>query len=334
MSGIGHAIVGIDPGATFGIAIIGLDGRKRHTASTTGGFPDAARLIEEGCTPSLVACDTNPAPEAALRLASYFSCRLYFPRESIREWEKNAIARGAGIADSHQRDAYCAAVYAYRAHANKLRQIDALDGLAEEEKSRVKHLLLRGVRVQDAFLLLREPEERDARGRGAGEHAREGSARAPAAVASPSELKLRLETLARQNTNLRMANERLETEKAALSSRLRLLENGVRQTLLRESEYRRLRHRLSQSLAKLSQTGRMAGARHGQKKPENKGQQAQVGRHGQTADSGGTARHGGGAFAPTGEKNRHSEGINSLIEPNVDLERLVEEYRKSRKNLM
>ena len=33
-------------------------------------------------------------------------------------------------------------------------------------------------------------------------------------------------------------------------------------------------------------------------------------------------------------KTGRSEGINSLGEPNVDLERLVEEYRKSRKNLM
>ena len=38
MAEIRHIIVGIDPGATFGIAAIGLDGRKVAMRSTMGGF--------------------------------------------------------------------------------------------------------------------------------------------------------------------------------------------------------------------------------------------------------------------------------------------------------
>lgn len=297
-----YAIVGIDPGATYGIAIIGLSGRKMELCSTSKGFSEAARLIEERCTPSLVACDTNPAPEAALRLASYFSCRLFVPRESMREEEKNAVAKGASARDSHQRDSYSAAVFAWRLHQNRLRQIDALSGLAEEEKERVKHLLLRGVRVQDAFLLLREP--------GKGERQNEGERKlsAPSKPVSPEELRARLEFLARQNANLRMANDRLEEEKAALMQRLRLLENGVRKTLMREGEYRRLRHQLQQSLARLSE-------RKGKRQAHGKGSQPPQ----------------QGKAQP---QKAHSEGINSLGEPNLDLERLVEEYRKGRKNFM
>jgi len=284
--------VGIDPGATFGIALAGLDGRKIALRSTSGGFSDAARIIEQLGTPSLVACDTNPAPEAALRLASYFSCRLFAPRQNVREEEKRQVARGACTQNAHERDAYCAAVLAWRASQNKLRQIDALEGLAHAEKEKVKHLLLRGVRVQDAFMMLREPEKEVAH------------AKAPAAMktASPGELRARLESLARENANLRLALERLEEEKAALMHRLRLMENGVRESVMRDSEFRKLRFQLQQAANRLKWRGKPKTA-HGQQ------MQAQKKRE---------------------EPARGKEAINK-IEPEIDLERLVADYRKGRK---
>jgi predicted RNase H-like nuclease (RuvC/YqgF family) len=310
--------VGIDPGATFGIAAVGLDGQGIALRSTMGGFSDAARVIEGMGTPSLVACDTNPAPEAALRLASYFSCRLFVPRASVREEEKRQVARGAGTANSHERDAYCAAVFAYRAHANRLRQIDALSELARSEKERIKHLLLRGVRVQDAFLMLREPEKEAPR-----------RAKAPAAMktASSEEIRARLESLVRENANLRMSVERLEEEKAALLHRLRLMENGVRRSVLRDSEFRKLRFQLQNAMAKL-QRGLPASEPRGSD-PMNR---LSWKRSGKTAHS---QLHG-----KKGEKEQKTEkpepdesreGINSLGEQELDLERLVAEYRKGRR---
>jgi len=294
-----HVIVGIDPGATFGIALVGLDGRRLALRYTMGGFSEAARIIEALGTPSLIACDTNPAPEAALRLASYFSCRLFVPRASVREEDKRQVARGAGTANSHERDAYCAAVFAYRAHANKLRQIDALEGLEGAEKDRIKHLLLRGVRVQDAFMMLREPEKTEAAAR----------AREPAKMktATPDELRARLESLARENANLRISLERLEEEKAALMHRLKLLENGARQSVLRDSEFRKLRFQLQQAVNRLSWRKKKGTAHYQQaaKKEEPKRKEAKP-------DAGG-------------------EQINSLGEQELDLERLVSEYRKGRR---
>ena len=312
-----HIIVGLDPGATFGIAAVGLDGKKVALRSTLGGFSDAARIIETFGTPSLVACDTNPAPEAALRLASYFSCRLFVPRQSVREDDKRSVAHGAGTSNTHERDAYCAAVFAYRAHANKLRQIDALEGLEHGEKERIKHLILRGYRVLDAFMLLREPEK-------------EGATRekAPSAMktASSGELRIRLESLARENANLRLALERLEEEKAALMHKLRLMENGVRQSVLRDSEFRKLRFQLQNAMNRLSWKGKKRTA-HCQpplknfkrnfsavenyristtmKKEEPRKKEAK------TADD--------------------MERINNLSEPEIDLERIVAEYRKGRR---
>ena len=313
-----HIIVGIDPGATFGIAAIGLDGRKIALRSTMGGFSDAARMIETIGTPSLVACDTNPAPEAALRLASYFSCRLFIPRQSVREEDKRQVARGAGTSNTHERDAYCAAVFAYRAHDNKLRQIDALEGLASNEKDRIKHLLLRGVRVQDAFMMLREPEK---------EETVRAKAQPAMKSASSDELRSRLESLARENANLRMSLERLEEEKAALMHRMRLMENGVRQTLLRDSEFRKLRFQLQNAMNRLTWK-KKKGTAHYQpptKKEEPKRKEAPPAGEGeQTAGSSGLA------FAKRAKSER-SEEINNLSEPEINLERLVAEYRKGRR---
>ncbi len=288
-----HVIVGIDPGATFGIALVGLDGRKLSLYSTLGGFSEAARIVEAHCTPSLVACDTNPAPEAALRLASYFSCRLFVPRTSVREDEKRRVARGAGTANTHERDAYCAAVLAWRANQNKLRQIEALDEMAHEEKEKVKHLLLRGVRVQDAFLILREPEEK-----GKIAHKRPAIAR----TASPGELRDRLESLARENANLRLALERLEEEKAALMHRLRLMENGVRQSVMRDSEFRKLRFQLQNAMNRLSWRKKKQKPAQRMAAPQKRKEE------------------------PASEKEQINIG-----ETGIDLERLVADYRKGRK---
>jgi hypothetical protein len=330
-----HIIVGLDPGATFGIAAVGLDGRRIALRSTLGGFSDATRIIETFGTPSLIACDTNPAPEAALRLASYFSCRLFIPRESVREEEKRLVARGAGTSNTHERDAYCAAVFAYRSHANKLRQIDALADLTHEERDRIKHMLLRGVRVQDAFMMLREPEK---------EEAPRKAASAPKTVSS-DELRGRLESLARENANLRMSVERLEEEKSALAHRLRLLENGVRQTVLRDSEFRKLRFQLQNAMAKLKRGlpasepqgsdpmnwltwRKKKGTAHFQ--PPVKMEEPRKKEANKADDSEQIARQGGRAFAQRAKPER-SEEINSLGEPEIDLERLVAEYRKGRK---
>jgi len=267
--------------------MLGLDGRALALHSTSGGFSDAAREIERRCTPSLFACDTNPAPEAAQRLASYFSCRLFVPRQSVREDEKKRIANGFGTHNAHERDAFSAAVLAWRHHQNKLRQIESLDGLPREEKERVKHLLLRGVRVQDAFMMLKEPEEN------AGGERRREKAPSFAKTASSEELRERLGSLSRENANLRLSLERLEAEKAALLHRLRLLENGVRESVLRDSEFRKLRFQLQQAVNRLKW----------RKKPKQKSQ---------------------------GKLAHDKETINRG-EPQIDLERLVAEYRKGRK---
>jgi len=309
-------IVGIDPGSTIGVALLDLKGRKSACISFEGGgISEAARVIERHGTPSLVACDVTPPPEMAVRLASYFSCILFVPNRQIREEEKREVASGAGMKNNHERDAYCAAVYAYRFSANKLRQIDSLMDVGEEDKDKLKHLILRGYKLQDAFLEIAAAD---------GEATSEDSVpRAPEAkVPAPSldALHGRVSSLARENANLRLMTERLEEEKRALAWRMRLLENGVRQRVLRDGEVRRLRFHLSRLIDFMDKRKKKkhgADTRHRQDTEGGKREFRTAQNQPQPARRDFSASGGKGA------------DLNNLGEE-LDLEKLVAEYRKGR----
>ena len=286
-----HIIAGIDPGTTIGIAALDLSGKKVASASFAGGIAGAVSAIEKCGTPSLVCCDVTPAPEMARKVASYFSCRLYCPASNIREEEKRAVARGAGLENNHERDAYCAAVFGLRAHANKLRQIDSLAGLSPEEKDGIKHLLLRGYRIADAFSALSGPEE-------AAEEKKAAKIPAQAGL-SPESLKGRVSSLARENANLRLLAERLEEENRALAQRVRLLENGVRGSIIRDGEFRRLRYQLGLAVSRLH-SGKNFG--RGQDRAPAQAREGQA-----------------------------QGGVLNVDEEKIDLEKMVMDYRKGRR---
>lgn len=298
----GYIIAGIDPGSTIGIALLDLKGRKIGAYSFSGGLSEAVKTIERHGTPSIIACDVTPVPDMVARAASYFSCRLYTPQRNIREEDKRKVASGAGTQNAHERDAYTAAVYAFRASANRLRQIDALEGVAQEDKERVKHLILKGYKLQDAFISLKAPKPEE-------EKAVLERKVAAEQKLSPADLKERISSLARENANLRLTLERLEEEKAALMHRLRLFENGVRQGISRDIEVRRLRFQVQKYAERLM---------HNEKWRQKKGKIAQKPQQAAREE-----KQAAGAAA----------GLNKLVEPNLDLERIVEEYRKGRDKL-
>ncbi|MEM4633665.1 MAG: DUF460 domain-containing protein [Candidatus Anstonellaceae archaeon] len=293
-----YLIVGIDPGSTVGVALLDFSGKKIATKSFLGGgISEAARFIEQHGTPSLVACDVANAPEMALRLASYFSCKAFCPQKDIREEEKRKIAHGEELSNSHERDAYVAAIFAYRQNANNLRQIDSLPGLHESDKAKIKHLLLKGYRIKDAFLELSEPvlESR---------HLPKQKLAAQPVEASMEELRSRAATLARENAHLRMLVARLEAEKRQLEGKIRLLENGVRKSVLRDSELRKLRFKLGRMLKRMNDKNNWRKSSKLQTEILPKQREMQ---------------------------EKKETGLNNLAHPVLDLEKIIEEYRRARR---
>jgi len=104
------------------------------------------RLISEVGMPVLIASDTTPPSHFVQKLAARFNVRVHSPKESMARLEKRQI--GANIDDVHMRDAYAAAVKAYRKYQNRLRQIENMDIANKDE---LKKMAIIGEKIADAL---------------------------------------------------------------------------------------------------------------------------------------------------------------------------------------
>jgi predicted RNase H-like nuclease (RuvC/YqgF family) len=130
-----YLIVGLDAGIKTGYAILDL-----HGALIASGVEKEAsderivRLISGSGIPLLIASDTRPPSHFVQKTAARLNIRVFHPKESMSREEKRIIGRE--IADPHIRDAYAAAVKAFRHYQNRLRQIEASDHPDKEELKR------------------------------------------------------------------------------------------------------------------------------------------------------------------------------------------------------
>lgn len=102
-----YLIVGIDPGTTFGIAALDLDGNPVYLAST--------RLFS--------AADKAEMPFGVEKIRRAFSAVARNPKKDILIREKYVLAVGSDFKKDHERDSLSAAMYAYQAYKNKFESI-------------------------------------------------------------------------------------------------------------------------------------------------------------------------------------------------------------------
>ncbi|MEM3422131.1 MAG: DUF460 domain-containing protein [Candidatus Bilamarchaeaceae archaeon] len=137
-----YLIVGVDAGIKTGYAILNLRGELiAFGVVKEVGYDDLVRIISSFGTPSVIATDVSPAPFFVKKIAARFAAPLFEPKKSLLVKDKKRVSKG--IADSHVRDAYAAAIKAYHHYANRLKQIDLMIK-NEDEKEKIKHLLIRG----------------------------------------------------------------------------------------------------------------------------------------------------------------------------------------------
>lgn len=140
-----YFIVGVDAGIKTGYAIVDLKGKMIATGTVKeANYDDIVRIISTFGTPSIIATDVFPSPFFVKKVAARFAAPLFQPKKSMLVKEKKKV--GKGITDPHVRDAYAAAMKAYHHYANRLKQIDILHK-SEDEKEKIKHLLMRGYAV-------------------------------------------------------------------------------------------------------------------------------------------------------------------------------------------
>ncbi|MWG34697.1 DUF460 domain-containing protein [Halomarina oriensis] len=119
-----HVFVGIDPGTTTAVAIVGLGGEVLDTLSTRTADTAAITewIIERG-RPLLVAADVTPMPDTVEKYRRSFDAAGWEPDRDLLVDAKQHRTREVGYDDDHQRDAIAAALFAFDAHEDQLDRI-------------------------------------------------------------------------------------------------------------------------------------------------------------------------------------------------------------------
>lgn len=136
-------IAGIDAGIKTGYAVLDLNGNLIGKGCLKEASDEMiVKAISGIGVPVLIASDTSPPSHFVQKIAARLNVRVSSPKESLRRVEKRSI--GKGIEDVHIRDAYAAAIKAYRRYANRLRQIEAM-GVPHKDK--LKRMVIIGEKI-------------------------------------------------------------------------------------------------------------------------------------------------------------------------------------------
>jgi predicted RNase H-like nuclease (RuvC/YqgF family) len=251
-------IVGIDPGMTYGIAVLDIDGKAIYVGSLPmKGRSDIVEIIERLGKPIVVATDVFPVPSNVKKIASQFGADVYTPEKTLSVEEKRMMAeeaRNRGEIDSydtHVRDAYAAAYMAYRAFSRKLSEVNSYlekTGL-NLPSEKIKKRIIEGMSVTEAIeeelreylesvnknIRLVVPKE-DKKAEEKGKNYTEA-----------------FEMIRKENMILLNKIEEMEKELASKERELELYKKGVLQ-LDRENHFAREIHRLKEALAEYEKT--------------------------------------------------------------------------------
>lgn len=139
-----NVIVGIDPGASIGIAALDLDGNPLFVYSYKN--PDREKVIETILAigkPVIVSVDVAKPPEYAKKIASTLNAILYYPDEDLSVDEKQRLVNeyvasyNVEVPDTHARDALSAAIKAYKQVKPLIEEVESkirgINGLNRDE---------------------------------------------------------------------------------------------------------------------------------------------------------------------------------------------------------
>lgn len=253
-------IVGLDPGANTGIAIVDLEGRVLHV--TSGRNLDRGSILDivSGYgKPVIIAVDVSEPPETVRKLAAQLGASIYTPPRDMSILEKRDIIEEVigrvKPENSHERDALAAAYKAYISMKNKLQQIDSqLEDLEPAiDKDEVKKWVIRGLTMAEALekaleKALEESTTIVKREPGRGKPRKE----AP----QISEYVREIEFLKAQREALEAKIRTLEESIREWEKKFRELQQNIRAEALRDAEIEKLRNRV-RDLEKLIEEQRL-----------------------------------------------------------------------------
>ena len=117
-------VVGVDPGTTTGLGLVGLDGRVLDVwSSRTADTADVIEWIIEHGRPIVVAADVTPMPETVEKIRRSFNAAEWVPATDLPVDEKLHRTREAAYDTDHERDALSAALFAHDEHAEQIERV-------------------------------------------------------------------------------------------------------------------------------------------------------------------------------------------------------------------
>jgi len=119
-----HVLVGVDPGTTTAVALVGLDGQVLdvYSSRTVDAAAVTEWIVERG-RPVIVAADVTPMPTTVEKLRRSFDAAGWTPESDLPVDEKLHRTREAAYDNDHERDALAAALSAYDAHEDQFERI-------------------------------------------------------------------------------------------------------------------------------------------------------------------------------------------------------------------
>jgi len=118
-------ILGLDPGTTWGYALLDLSGTVIETKSSKGiGMSQILRAVTEKGKILAVATDKKTVPFQVSKMAASLGARVLKPSFDLSQEEKRILTREYDFADSHQKDALAAAIYAFKLFKPKLQSVE------------------------------------------------------------------------------------------------------------------------------------------------------------------------------------------------------------------
>ncbi|MGZ0746976.1 DUF460 domain-containing protein [Haloparvum sp. AD34] len=119
-----RVIVGMDPGTTTAVAVVGLDGTVHELhSSRTNDTSDVTEWIVERGRPVIVAADVEPMPETVEKIRRSFDAKGWAPTSDLPVDEKLHRTREHEYENDHERDALAAALYAFDNHEDQFERI-------------------------------------------------------------------------------------------------------------------------------------------------------------------------------------------------------------------
>jgi predicted RNase H-like nuclease (RuvC/YqgF family) len=156
-----YVLVGIDPGTTTAVAIVGIDGELLDVLSTRTA--DTAAVIEwivERGRPFIVAADVTPMPNTVEKIRRSFDATEWIPESDLPVDEKQHRTREAGYDNDHERDAMAAALFAHDEYESQFERI-AEKTPARIDRGEVTARVIGGESVEAVLDSYTEDEQED-----------------------------------------------------------------------------------------------------------------------------------------------------------------------------